>query len=570
MALPTPMAKFRFCGWRLLREMLKASAPNRADAEIWITEVARRVEQKQGHVVTEQDAAKALVKIYTMAIAQGIARTQWFEAQDPIGEDQGFGLLARNGAARASYTAFKTLTTHLGAVPKYQGWLALGREGKGCGFVFQGKSAPVLVAWMPRGHAGKTLAFAGDVQVIEPLSGAATMRGAGQPVALTDSPVLVVGLPADLLKEAQTNATKNFPWGGDYSTAEAVGCEPANPVGNRGIFQVHRDSTPTVTFADGSTGVLVRGDIGQAVSFYVHPSFASFQTKEYYIRVRVRRVAPGNVGMNLFYEVADSQGRTPYKNRGQWFGVAKDTGWQTYTWHVTDACFARMWGYDFSLPPGAVRTIRHRQGRGQHGAVQIGVHVNPADPREGDRPPIHRAGIARTAPTSRPGHRNSRGFGTRGFFRRTQHGAQPPQPARRPAASHRGVLVSGMKGDHPKVRFIVSLVVLAALGAALLGQAAGWRLRVQLQRRHADRRRNPFEGQNAFLDGERLAGLAHHHLVAHRRGLWTRRRVGQVDGPGGCPRQAFPLDGRGRAAGYQRRVRAAQRAEVRRDRAASR
>ena len=54
--------------------MLKANAPERAGAEIWITEVARRVEKRKGHVVTEQDAAKALAKIYTMAIAQGIAR----------------------------------------------------------------------------------------------------------------------------------------------------------------------------------------------------------------------------------------------------------------------------------------------------------------------------------------------------------------------------------------------------------------------------------------------------------------------------------------------------------------
>ena len=46
-------------------------------------------------------------------------------------------------------------------------------------------------------------------------------------------------------------------------------------------------------FADGSTGILVQGDIGHPVSFYVHPSFASFTTKEYYVRVTVRRVAAG-------------------------------------------------------------------------------------------------------------------------------------------------------------------------------------------------------------------------------------------------------------------------------------
>ncbi len=51
------------------------------------------------------------------------------------------------------------------------------------------------------------------------------------------------------------------------------------------------------------------------------------------------------------YEAADSQGRTPYKNVGQWFGASAEFGWQTYTWHVTDACLSTMWGYDISLRP---------------------------------------------------------------------------------------------------------------------------------------------------------------------------------------------------------------------------
>jgi hypothetical protein len=55
--------------------------------------------------------------------------------------------------------------------------------------------------------------------------------------------------------------------------------------------------------------------------------------------------------MNLFYEIADSQGRSPYKNREQWFGVPEDAEWRTHTWHVTDACFAKMWGHDFAIRP---------------------------------------------------------------------------------------------------------------------------------------------------------------------------------------------------------------------------
>jgi Glycosyl hydrolase family 10 len=334
---------------RQLRDMLKVSAPERAGVPIWITEVGHRIEQKNGRVVTEADAAKALVKMYTMAVAQGIEQTQWFEAQDPAGEPPGFGLLDREGRPRASYTALKSLTTALGAAPKYQGWLALGRGSRGYGFVFQGKTAPALVSWMPGGLTDRTVSFTADVEVIDPLKGSATRLPAGRPLSLTASPVVVIGVPADLLQQARSNARKNFPWGGDYSSTRIVSGQPGSPDENKGVCQLRPDATPTVKFADGSTGILVRGD--QAVSFFVHPSFASFQTKEYYVRVHVRRVAPGNVGMNLFYEVADSQGRSPYRNRGQWFGVGRKMGWHAYTWHVTDACLSRMWGYDVSIRP---------------------------------------------------------------------------------------------------------------------------------------------------------------------------------------------------------------------------
>ena len=204
---------------------------------------------------------------------------------------------------------------------------------------------------MPAGKTDQTLSFTDDVQAIASPSAAATTLKAGQPLELTDAPVIVVGLPSELVKQARANANKSFPWGGDYSTAKVVRCRPGSAEASQGVFQTGRSRMPTVKFADGSTGVLVQGDIDHPVSFFVHPSFGTLQTKEYYVRATVRRVAAGNVGMNLRYEVADSQGRTPYKNVGQWFGAAPDFGWQSYTWHVTDACFSKMWGYDLSLNP---------------------------------------------------------------------------------------------------------------------------------------------------------------------------------------------------------------------------
>jgi hypothetical protein len=336
---------------RMLRDALKSSAPERANAEIWITEVGHRIEKRGNRNITEEDAAKAFAKIYTMAIAQGIARTQWFEARDPIGEDQGFGLLARNGTPRAAYKTLKTLTSILGPTPTSLGWLALGKDGRGYGFVFEGKDGPVLVAWMPAKMKSKTANFTSDVVVTDILTGTETRVKTGQSYELTDTPVLITCHLADVVKEAKANASKSFPWGGDYSTAKTVVCSPASPEINGGIFQLRRDNYPTAKFADGSTGIIVQGDINHPVSFYVHPSFAKFSTKEYYVRVTVRRLSGGNVGMNLIYELADSQGRTPYKNREQWFGTTKDDGWQTHTWHLTDACFSKMWGYDFTLRP---------------------------------------------------------------------------------------------------------------------------------------------------------------------------------------------------------------------------
>jgi len=120
---------------------------------------------------------------------------------------------------------------------------------------------------------------------------------------------------------------------------------------SEGVALVGRHDRPVVRFADGTSGVLLEGDIGHPISFTVHPSFASIGTREYYVRATVRRVAPGNVGMNLLYEVADSQGHGPYANTGRWFGTTADAGWQTHTWRVTDACFSKMWGYDITLRP---------------------------------------------------------------------------------------------------------------------------------------------------------------------------------------------------------------------------
>jgi hypothetical protein len=332
----------------ILSDVLKQSAPEKVDASVWITEVGRNIAKRKNQPEAEREAAAVLVKLYVMAIAQGLRCVQWFEAQDPVREEPGFGLLKRDGAPRATYQAFKVMTSTLGPGPKYLGWIVPGKRQRSYGFVFQGASGPVLAMWKAAGEKDESITFAQDVRTRSIADSAATLS-AGQPLMLQDEPLFVTGLPESLVKEASTNKAKNFPWGGDFSKAKSVSTEWNDDALPGGIVATGSRTNPKVTFPDGSSGMLVSAN--QGTQFYLHPSFASVHTAKYFVRITVRRITPGNVGMNLFYEVANSQGRTPYRNTGRWFGLGNDDAWQTYTWELNDACFAKMWGYDISFRP---------------------------------------------------------------------------------------------------------------------------------------------------------------------------------------------------------------------------
>lgn len=338
-----------------LRNMLHEAAPDRADVELWMTEVGHRLASSPDRTITETDAAKAFAKIYTMSLAQGFACTQWFEAQDPVGEDQGFGLIARDGSSRPAYQTMKTLTRLLGEQPKYEGWLALGELRRGYGFVFTGRLGPVLIAWLPSGDnvdpARVKVGFTKEVAVTDALTAVPVQLPPSQSHALSTTPTFFAGVPDDIVRQARVNSDKPFPWGGDYSKAKSIHFQAGDSDQRRGVFPRNRSRYPTVKFADGSSGLIVEGDISHPIVFYTHPSFASFPTKDYYVRATVRRIAAGNAGMTLLYEVADGQGRSPYANVGQWFGVTKESNWQTHTWHCKNACFSKMWGYDFVISP---------------------------------------------------------------------------------------------------------------------------------------------------------------------------------------------------------------------------
>jgi hypothetical protein len=329
-----------------LRQALKNAGSAKLDAPVWITEVGRRLDSRPGQTVTEADAARALVKLYVMALAQGIRRTQWFEAQDPAGEDQGFGLLARDGRPRAATTAFLAMVKVLGHRPIYEGWVPLGSKARGYGFIFRNGTQQALVAWAPAGETA-TLSPSEPGFVVD-LTDKKTLTPAGQTLTLADSPIFLIPAPGDLVRTAKANAGRPFPWGGDYSAAKTVTIDftkPGDPI--HGLFPT--DAPTLKTFPDGTQGILVEGN--RATNYFVHPSFAGLAASDYYVRVTVRRTTPGNVGMNCVYELADSQGRSPYKNVGDWFGLAPGEGWQSHTWHLTGASFSALWGFDVGLRP---------------------------------------------------------------------------------------------------------------------------------------------------------------------------------------------------------------------------
>ena len=92
--------------------------------------------------------AHALVKAYTMGIAQGVECIQWFEGRD--GDSGPMGLLDSKGKPRPSYTAMAQMIQHLGQHPKYLGWVLLNE--KHYGFVFQGAKGTVLITWARSGE----------------------------------------------------------------------------------------------------------------------------------------------------------------------------------------------------------------------------------------------------------------------------------------------------------------------------------------------------------------------------------------------------------------------------------
>ena len=314
-----------------VRKMLAAQNPEKAGVPILFTELGCDAVKKGA-----ETQAHTLVKAYAMGIAQGVACIQWFEGID--GDSGPMGLLDRNGTPRPSYTAMSQMIRHFGQHPVSLGWVLL--NGKQPGFAFQGAQTTVLVAWTSQREAADRVSFGQAVQIVNPLTGE---RNNAENRLLTNAPVLVLGVPEDLLKQAQANKAKPLPWGGDFANAKSVSIEMGDQQISKGLHTRSGDSVAQAVVAYG--GSARSGDVPGGNLFIVDPEFLSYTAEPIEITAVVRRnEANDKAGFKLVYESTSG-----FKTAGTWYTVPDNKRWHSVRWRIDDPQFVNYWGYNFAL-----------------------------------------------------------------------------------------------------------------------------------------------------------------------------------------------------------------------------
>ncbi|MFA7343257.1 MAG: endo-1,4-beta-xylanase [Terrimicrobiaceae bacterium] len=328
-----------------VRKMLAARDPAKANVPVWFTEIGAAIGGVVPGVgganvtVTEDIQAQLLVKAYSMGIAQGVTCINWFEGRD--GDSGLMGLLTGANVQRKAHTAMSKMVQYLGESPVYNGWVLLNTAAnpdRDYGFVFQGATTTVMAAWAPPGITDP-ITFASPVTVVNPLTGTTTSNVTTY--SLTSAPILVLGVPAGLVTQAQTNKTQPFPWGGDFSAATSVSISSmGDPNTENGLHQISANALST--YSATPYGAARYCALSANQYFTVDPNFLSYTTTPITITAVFRRnAANDNAGFNLKYESTTGE-----KSAG-WYTVPGNAQWYTKSWTITDAQFTGKWGYHF-------------------------------------------------------------------------------------------------------------------------------------------------------------------------------------------------------------------------------
>jgi hypothetical protein len=331
-----------------LRKMLKAQDPAKANCPVIFTELGHAAGGEWGaHLPGYSDPdvmAHAVVKYYAMGIAQGITVIQWFEAMD--GDSGPMGLLDGKAQPRPAYHALANMIRLFGLYPKYLGWVLL--NDKHYAFVYQGAKGTVMATWAASFAADK-VDFGKAVKITDPLTGTVTET---QSPSLTVAPILVDGVPDDLVAKAKANKAKPFPWGGDYTGAKSVSVTFGEKNVEKGLHTKSAESVAADVLAYG--GGARAGSIPGGNVFMVDANFLSYTTVPIEISVVCRRNEKNDPAkLTLTYESTGG-----YK-KSEVYEVPGNEKWHTATWKIDDAQFVSQWAYNFTLNNGkyAVQSV---------------------------------------------------------------------------------------------------------------------------------------------------------------------------------------------------------------------
>jgi hypothetical protein len=323
-----------------VRQMLQDKDPAKATVPVWFTEIGISAAPAAAGGVGPKIQADVLAKIYTMAIAQGVARGYWFDPSDSEGLTM--GLTTADGTKRPAWYALRSLSTYLGALPRYAGWTQPGNAYYG--FVFEGPQGVVLAAWSQAGQSAG-LSLASDVTVVDPRTGAAITS---RTPTVTEAPAILVAPAGSAqaqrwLSEAAASSGKPFPWNGDHSASAHVDLTAgARP---EGVFMIN---APNATIVNNVAEFSLEGTGGAC--FAVDPAFLSYISKPIRITVVVRGHGSGDPGFNLKYEsdasIASADGNGLVSSSDGWLHI-NGTTFNEKTWAVPNARFVGMYGYNF-------------------------------------------------------------------------------------------------------------------------------------------------------------------------------------------------------------------------------
>jgi polysaccharide biosynthesis protein PslG len=314
-----------------VRKMLAAQDPDKVNVPIIFTEIG--FDSRQGAKLQ----AYALVKTYTMGIAEGVACIEWFEGMD--GDSGPMGLIAGDGKSRPAYKALGQMIRHLGQHPAFLGWVLL--NDKNYGFLFQGDKGTVLVTWAAKGTTD-AIDLEQRVTITDPLTGHATQSSN---YTLTEAPVIIDHLPQSLVTQAQANKTKPFPWGGDYTNAKSISVTYGTTNIEKGLHtQSAASIAADVVLYGGGARV---GNVPGGNAFMVDPNFLTYTSTPIEITAVVRLdVANDPAKLELEYESDKGFKKAPV------YDVPDNRDWHKATWRIHDEQFVGKWGFNFRLNSG--------------------------------------------------------------------------------------------------------------------------------------------------------------------------------------------------------------------------